>query len=1543
MSHLQKGYLASTNAAFDIRSDFRVDGNPFKLTAVEAAAGAFSLPLLYRVGGASPSDPGDWVPFSPDGGALVLSNATNPLIVALPGFYKLDLTGFAGEVFFSEYKMENGISLPSSSAPAVAGGSLSPTQPLPLAPIATFGALPVAGNAGDVAFVIDASGDPNVTTGGAQYTWNGVAWVLSGQETLPTSAVVLPTAATFAALPVTANPNELIFVTDASGDPQVDSGGAQYMFTGGAWQLTGNDVRLNYTTAATIAARDALAPDNGDFSFVTDASADPAVTAGAAFYQYVNGAWVRQLNTSGLTYAPYATIALRDAATVNDGDVAFVTDASADPNVVSGAATYDRVNGAWVQRFDQRFNDYAAYADIATRDADVSVLDGDVAFVTDASADPNITVGSAYYVRINGAWTLQLNASGLSYAVYADIATRDAAVGTLDGDFAFVTDASADANITTGNALYQRVNGAWALERNSRYNDYATYADITTRDAATNVVDTPDGDIAFVTDASADPAITAGSAYYVRINGLWVLQLNASGLSYVAYATIAARDAATVIDGDFAEVTDASADPNVDAGTAFYQRRSGAWVRIEGRSFEYVTDADIATRDARVNVENGDVAFVTDASADPDVVSGSATYIRVNGAWARQVGVRFNDYQLYADIATRDADANVLDGDWAQVTDASADPSITAGAAIYQRIGGAWVLRFNGAGLTYNVYADIATRDAALASLNNGDFAFVTNPTADPLVGPTSFGALYQKVKGIFVLHRDKLAFSPFNPTAMNSTGGTFNLASASVNFENADYVSFDLIASNAAMTFIGALANGATQEEGSRRIFEVRNSRTVPVVLDASAFPAFPDGTALTSPVTLAIGESAFIELLFAGGGWTTLEFSRQSSSGGLQYKLYTNIALRDAAVVNNGDIAYVTDASADASVGSGAAVYDRVNGAWVWRVLDHAFSIAHKETTFTAGAGSDTIDLSLLNVAAKEQVVVGLPVGTTALSFAPASFTGTAPGDERHFRITNSSGVTISIDTTNFPASITGVSILNPIVLLAGLDLDIFLKHTDQLRPYASNFDLIPTPGISYTVVPDITGRTNLSGAEDGDLVFVTDAALDPNIGVNTSIIYRRIGGAWQIDYEALGAHDAFNVAKGSLPTGAATIVLEAAQTGNNFFAFSGLKYLAVAGTTSLAVSGLVLSSAGQYSELPAGTIRHLHITNQTSTILPVDLSALPPYMDGSSLNAAISMNTEDLLITFIKTGLAAGWRTLHTSYDTVAGNRVYTVVADITARDALTPSDGDLVLVTNAALDLTIAQAKSVFYRRVAGAWVISPVGLAGLAAQTLSKGSITGAATVVLSSGGLANAYEFFSGVTFSPSISATSVTVTGLSGTDANMAALDAGTIKTLLLDGATSGTIPVNMNALPPRIDGSPLGTQFLIATTSMFLSFVKVGDVGSNTWRTLHTSFDQQKKDELVIFVEVATNFTATIGAEHQVDSRLGPITVALPASPVPGDTFAVFDSRSAATANNITVDFVTASQPYNGAADNAVLAVNKDYAEFRYIDGAIGWRLSR
>lgn len=94
-----------------------------------------------------------------------------------------------------------------------------------------------------------------------------------------------------------------------------------------------------------------------------------------------------------------------------------------------------------------------------------------------------------------------------------------------------------------------------------------------------------------------------------------------------------------------------------------------------------------------------------------------------------------------------------------------------------------------------------------------------------------------------------------------------------------------------------------------------------------------------------------------------------------------------------------------------------------------------------------------------------------------------------------------------------------------------------------------------------------------------------------------------------------------------------------------------------------------------------------------------------------------------------------------------------------------------------------------------------------------------------------------------------------------------------------------------------------------------------------------------LLFDTERTTSLTAVLNTLHPVDVRAGSAAVTPPTSPTAGATFVVCDSRANSATNNITVNFVGASQKLYGADTNYVFNVNGLTKRFRYINGTIGW----
>lgn len=86
-------------------------------------------------------------------------------------------------------------------------------------------------------------------------------------------------------------------------------------------------------------------------------------------------------------------------------------------------------------------------------------------------------------------------------------------------------------------------------------------------------------------------------------------------------------------------------------------------------------------------------------------------------------------------------------------------------------------------------------------------------------------------------------------------------------------------------------------------------------------------------------------------------------------------------------------------------------------------------------------------------------------------------------------------------------------------------------------------------------------------------------------------------------------------------------------------------------------------------------------------------------------------------------------------------------------------------------------------------------------------------------------------------------------------------------------------------------------------------------------------------------TSITGVVGKITLVDCSAAARTVAPPASPAINDRFAVSDATANSATNNITIDFVTATQNLLGASQNYILNVDGGYIEFIYVDSTTGW----
>lgn len=148
------------------------------------------------------------------------------------------------------------------------------------------------------------------------------------------------------------------------------------------------------------------------------------------------------------------------------------------------------------------------------------------------------------------------------------------------------------------------------------------------------------------------------------------------------------------------------------------------------------------------------------------------------------------------------------------------------------------------------------------------------------------------------------------------------------------------------------------------------------------------------------------------------------------------------------------------------------------------------------------------------------------------------------------------------------------------------------------------------------------------------------------------------------------------------------------------------------------------------------------------------------------------------------------------------------------------------------------------------------------------------------------------------------------------------------LTGSNGGT--GNIRLSDGHVIINTLGTSTLNTASNVSTAY---SYVSSTEWAAYGVS-------DLSIVAETAVGATAVVGTELPVNSTGGAVVVNPPASPTAGQIFAVFDSRSQAAVNNITVDFITAGVNLNGVAANYVLSTTRGYVEFKYINATTGWR---
>ncbi len=94
---------------------------------------------------------------------------------------------------------------------------------------------------------------------------------------------------------------------------------------------------------------------------------------------------------------------------------------------------------------------------------------------------------------------------------------------------------------------------------------------------------------------------------------------------------------------------------------------------------------------------------------------------------------------------------------------------------------------------------------------------------------------------------------------------------------------------------------------------------------------------------------------------------------------------------------------------------------------------------------------------------------------------------------------------------------------------------------------------------------------------------------------------------------------------------------------------------------------------------------------------------------------------------------------------------------------------------------------------------------------------------------------------------------------------------------------------------------------------------------------------------LERNTNFAATVGSCHMVNTTFAPIIVTPPAGASVDDRFSVVDSRANASVNNITVRFTITGDNFYGTAQDWITNLDAGNCEFLYTGPTVGWVVSK
>ncbi len=918
--------------------------------------------------------------------------------------------------------------------------------------------------------------------------------------------------------------------------------------------------------------------------------------------------------------------------------------------------------------------------------ANVTLSLNSTGVVAGAYANPTLTVDAQGRVTAVAAGTASVA------QVVADIATRDALTPAA-GDLAYVTDASADATVVSGAATY--------------IYDGSTWLKIAEDEALAELVDlrTLTGTAVNATDLGSfsGSTLTASSDLRTLLQELETAVEAAAltGSSASIVANITARNALTPSTGDMAYVTDASADATVDTGSATYIYDGGAWQKIAAAEAEAEAEA---------------VRSLTGTSAG-DTVLGSFSGTTITTGGTITAALQELETAVEAVAAAGGATGSVVGtivirngltsfaGDFAYVTDASGDATVTAGAAMYVYDGGSWLKVADAE--TESETDDLRTlTGTALGATDLGVFGGVITNNTDLVTALGDLETAVQAATGGTIV-ANITARDALTPSTGDIAHVTDASADGTVNTGSASYI------------WDGAAWQKMAEAETESEVDDLRSLSGVAV--GASVLPAF-SGTTITTGGTVV---AALQEL----------ETAVEAASGST-IQVVATIAVRDALTPSAGDIVYVTDASADATVTSGAATYIYDGSSWLkvaeaeteseaddLRVLS---GTAAGSTVLPAFSGS-TITTGVTIVAALQELETAIEAGTDDQTAAEVNITdagGLYTGTEVETALqevgqdaADLRTLTGTADGATVLGAFSGSTITTGGTITAALQELETAIETGTDDQTAAEVNITDAGGL-YTgtevetalqeVGQDAADLRSLTGTADGATVLGAFSGSTITTGGTITAALQELETAIEAGTDDQTAAEVNITDAGGLYTGTEveTALQEAGQDAADLRTLTGT---ADGATVLGAFSGSTITTGGTITAALQELETAIEAGSDDQTAAEVSIADAGALYAGATVEAALQEVGQDAADLRTLTGTADGatdlgafsgttltsnsdLRTLLQELETAvesassSGSAGF-VVADITARDALTPSLGDFAYVTDASADGTI----------------------------------------------------------------------------------------------------------------------------------------------------------------------------------------------------------------------------------------------------------------